>query len=77
MSKSSLTVQFRYEVPPYTSHLLYTKRATGPQTQLTVMVLVGLKIVSQLKIIESFGLKPASHFTVKLYLLANQDLCIA
>jgi hypothetical protein len=34
------------------------KRATGPQTQLTVMVLVGLKIVDQL------GLKPDSHLTI-------------
>jgi hypothetical protein len=42
----------------------FSRVVTGPQSQLTVMVLVGLKIVGQLKIMESFGLKPVSHLTV-------------
>jgi hypothetical protein len=29
--------------------VLYAKQATGPQTQLTVMVLVGLKIVGSIE----------------------------
>ena len=38
-------------VPLHTSHVLCAKKATGPYAQLTVMVLVELKIVDQLKII--------------------------
>jgi len=40
------------------------QQEAGSETELTVIVLVSVKIAGQFKIRESFGLKPVSHLTV-------------
>jgi hypothetical protein len=53
----------RYCTSVYFSRV-YNKQWAASETQLTVMVLVLVKMAGQFKIIESFRLKPVSHLTV-------------
>jgi hypothetical protein len=53
-----------YRIPPYTSHVLCAKRATGASDPTNCNGASRVEIVGQLKIIESLGLKPVSHLTV-------------